>query len=122
MARRELVDAITVATRHGGAGLGPVLEAPRVVLGRARLELTAIRADNGEQFTGKLSLRLAPVVVDQGHDFGGGAAGTAGAELDALAVFALGSQVAALGLSGVVLAVTPVAARGRVERVDVVVG
>lgn len=111
MARRELVDEVTVATRHGGAGLGPALDAERTVLGRARLERTLTRNDRGEEVAGKLSLKLAPVVVDQADEL----------ELDALEVFTLGSRVTALGVSGVIVAVGTAGARGRVERVDVTV-
>lgn len=112
----DLVDRITVATRRGGGGLGPSFATAVTVLGHARGERTLTRGEDGEEAVGELTLKLPPVLYAVDDD--GDPLDTA-AELDALTLFAPGSEVTALGHTGRVLIVKAASYRGRVERVDV---
>lgn len=111
----SLVDRITVATRRGAGGLGATYGLPVTVLGAAKGGRTLAVGEDDEEAAGQTVLRLPPVVraVDEHGD------PVDDVELDALELFALGSEVTALGRTGHVIAVTGVSYRGRRERVDV---
>ena len=116
----DLVDRITVATRQASGRLGATTTPAVTVLGAARGERTLTIGDDGEEVAAELTLKLAPTVspVDDDGDPLPDDEGNP-TELDALAVFALGSEVTALGHTGRVLSVKAASYRGRVERVDV---
>lgn len=114
----SLVDRITVATRRGAGGLGASYAPAVTVLGGAKGARTLAVGEDGEESAGELALRLPPAVVPV--DVAGRPVEGA-TELAALDLFALGSEVTALGHTGHVTRVVGVTGRGRLERVDVTV-
>ena len=112
----NLTDRITVSARRGGGGHGPSFAQPVTVLGFAKASRTLTVGEDGEEAAGQTVLRLPPVLVPV-DEHGDPVADAA--EVAALDLFALGSEVTALGRTGHVVAVAGVTFRGRLERVDV---
>lgn len=115
----SLVDRITVATRRGSGGLGPTLAPAVTVLGYAKGARTLTVGEDDEESAAEGTIRVAPILnpVDAAGD--PLLADGKPVELDALALFALGSEVTTLGRTGRVTRVVGVTYRGRLERVDV---